>query len=173
AICGDSRLRGTVAARIAGPISGCGIAAPVKITQIAGITLTTPATLECRTARTFADWVTGSADPAAKRQLGSGISKIWVMGTYACRTRNNRRGARLSEHALGRAVDIGGFWLHSGRKITVQTNWGKGSAGAFLRDVWKRACGPFKTVLGPRADRWHHDHLHLDTSRRKGGTYCR
>ena len=171
-ICKDPRLTGTPVKNVVGPMPGCGIYAPVKLTSIAGIKLTTPATLDCPTARTVANWLTGVADVEARRTLGARITKIWVMGSYSCRTRNNRPGARLSEHAQGRAIDIGGLWLGNGRKITVSQNWGKGTAGKFLRTIWKKACGPFKTVLGPDGDRYHQDHLHLDTAHRKR-SFCR
>lgn len=171
-VCRDPRLKGLQKASFAGTIPGCGIGNPVRITEIAGIKLTTPATLNCRTARTFANWLTGVADVEARRTLGARITKVWIMGTYSCRTRNNRPGARLSEHAVGRAVDVGGVWLGNGRKVTVLGNWGKGAPGQFLRNVWKKACGPFKTVLGPGADRFHQDHLHFDTAPRNS-SYCR
>lgn len=171
-VCRDPRLTGTRVSNVVGAIPGCGIYQPVKIRAVAGIKLSSPATLDCRTARTFANWLTGVADIEARRTLGARIEKVWIMGTYSCRTRNNRPGARLSEHAVGRAVDIGGVWLGNGRKITIAGNWGKGAAGTFLRTIWKKACGPFKTVLGPGADRFHQDHLHFDTAQRKR-TYCR
>jgi hypothetical protein len=171
-VCRDPRLKGIQKASFTGTIPGCGIGNPVNVTEIAGIKLTTAATLDCRTARTFANWLTGVADVEARRTLGARITKVWVMGTYSCRTRNNRPGARLSEHAVGRAVDVGGVWLGNGTKVTVQGNWGKGTRGQFLRTIWKKACGPFKTVLGPGADRFHQDHLHLDTAPRNS-SYCR
>ena len=171
-ICKDPRLQGKPVDNVVGRIPGCGIYAPVKLTAISGIKFTTPATLDCPTARTVANWLTGVADVEARRTLGARISRVWVMGSYSCRTRNNRPGARLSEHAQGRAIDIGGVWLSNGRKVTVSQNWGKGSAGTFLRTIWKKACGPFKTVLGPGSDRYHQDHLHLDTAHRRR-SFCR
>ncbi len=171
-VCRDPRIRGVQNVTLVGHIPGCGIASPVSVREIAGIKLTSPAMLDCRTARTFANWLTGVADVEARRSLGARITKVWVMGSYSCRTRNNRPGARLSEHAVGRAVDVGGVWLGNGRKITVLGNWGKGAPGQFLRTIWKKACGPFNTVLGPGADRFHQDHLHLDTAYRRS-SYCR
>lgn len=171
-LCKDPRLSGTLQPDVVGQIPGCGIHRPVRLTAISGIKLTTPAVLDCRTARTFANWLTGVANVEAGKTLGARISKVWLMGTYSCRTRNNRAGARLSEHSVGRAIDVGGLWLGNGRKITIAGNWGKGTAGAFLRTIWKKACGPFKTVLGPGADRFHQDHLHLDTAYRNNA-YCR
>jgi hypothetical protein len=45
---------------------------------------------------------------------------------------------------------------------------------AFQREIRAAACGPFKTVLGPGADAFHDDHLHLDMAeRRNRSTYCR
>jgi hypothetical protein len=44
----------------------------------------------------------------------------------------------------------------------------------FLRGIHDAACSEFRTVLGPEADRHHHDHLHLDLqNRRNGSSYCR
>ncbi len=171
-ICNDPRLTGKPKVSVVGHITGCVIGRPVEITAVSGIRLSTPATLDCHTARTFANWLTGVAVPAAKKVLGRRITGVWVMGSYSCRTRNNRRGARLSEHAGGRAIDIGGVTLGDGRKVRVLQDWGKGNKGTFLRRIWKQACGPFKTVLGPDGDRFHQDHLHFDTARRRS-TFCR
>ena len=101
------------------------------------------------------------------------LVEVDVMGSYACRTRNNRPGARLSEHGLGRAIDIGGFRLADGRRISVKEDWGGSGEGKFLKALHRQSCGLFMTVLGPGADRYHHDHFHLDTARRNGSTYCR
>ncbi|MEO1494425.1 MAG: extensin family protein [Pseudomonadota bacterium] len=172
AVCGDPRLTGTMIPQVRGKNSACGIATPVRLTAVNGIKLSTPATVRCDTARTFADWLTKSADPQARADLGAPVSSVWVMASYACRTRNHRKGARLSEHSFGRAIDVGGFVLANGRKITLSDNWNKGTPGRFLRTVWKRACGPFKTVLGPESDRFHRNHFHLDIAQRRS-TFCR
>jgi hypothetical protein len=45
---------------------------------------------------------------------------------------------------------------------------------AFQRTIRAAACGPFMTVLGPGADAFHDDHLHLDMAmRRSKRAYCR
>lgn len=171
-VCGDPRLIGRMKPTVTGRHPGCLITEPVEVTAIAGVRLSTPATLSCRTARAFANWIMGVADPAARQMLGGRITRVWLMGSYACRTRNSLRGKRLSEHAVGRAVDVGGFTLADGRKIRVKSDWRRGAPGKFLRHVWKRGCGMFKTVLGPDGDRFHQDHIHLDVAFRKL-TYCR
>ncbi|HUF57523.1 MAG TPA: extensin family protein, partial [Thermohalobaculum sp.] len=172
-VCRDPRIDGTMIPQLVHPSWPCGIAQPVRINAIAGIRLSTPATLDCNTASRFATWVTGVLAPAARQQLGAGVETLWVMGSYACRRRNNIPSGKLSEHGRGRAIDIGGFWLDDGRKVTLAGGWGKGAEGAVLAQARARACGLFHTVLGPGSDRHHDDHLHLDTSPRGGEPYCR
>ncbi len=43
----------------------------------------------------------------------------------------------------------------------------------FLRDVHKRACKIFGTVLGPEANNAHRNHFHVDLAPRKYRNYCR
>ncbi|MGR3780677.1 MAG: extensin-like domain-containing protein [Albimonas sp.] len=170
-LCGDPRLLGRVQAPIDGP-GGCGIAAPVEVTHVHGVALTPPAVVNCRTARIFADWLERGPMREAPRTLGARISKVRVAASYACRPRNNRPGARMSEHGLGNAVDVGAFQLSDGREIGPLRSWGKGEAGRFLKAAWTSACGPFSTVLGPGSDGHHMDHLHFDSARRREA-YCR
>jgi hypothetical protein len=172
-VCRDPRLAGNPRPDIiaVGHLA-CGIDDPVQVTSVAGIRLSPPALLGCRTARRLADWLTGVAQARARAHLQAGIAEVRVLGSYACRTRNNA-GQRRSEHSRGRAIDIGGFTLTNGVEVTVAGDWGETPEGAFLREIWRQGCGPFATVLGPDADRHHRDHLHLDTSPRGGEPYCR
>lgn len=151
----------------------CGIFAPVRVTSVAGMRLEPPALLGCPTARRLADWLDGVVRVEATERLQSRVARVRTMGSYACRTQNRVAGGRLSEHARGRAVDIGGFTFTNGREISLVRHWGAGPGGAFLRDIWRKACGPFATVLGPEADRHHRNHFHLDTAPRGGAPYCR
>ena len=172
-VCRDPRLAGDPRPDIidVGDLA-CGIDDPVRVTSVAGIRLSPPALLGCPTARRLADWLTGVAQARARALLQAGIAEVRVMGSYACRTQNNA-GRWRSEHARGRAVDIGGFTLTNGAEVTVARDWGETPEGAFLREIWHKGCGPFTTVLGPDADRHHRDHLHLDTAPRGGEPYCR
>ncbi|MFQ5567823.1 MAG: extensin family protein, partial [Paracoccaceae bacterium] len=172
-LCRDPRLAGEARPDIidVGDLA-CGIDDPVRVTSVAGIRLSQPVLAGCRTARRLADWLTGVVQPRARAHLGAGIAEVTVMGSYACRTQNNA-GRWRSEHARGRAVDIGGFTLSDGTQVTVARDWGEAPEGAFLREIWRKGCGPFATVLGPDADRHHRDHLHLDTAPRGGEPYCR
>ncbi len=151
----------------------CGIDNPVAVHVVAGVALSTPATLNCRTANKLADWVENDAQNAVK-SLRSRITGMRVLASYACRTRNSQRGARLSEHALGNAIDFGSFTLANGTELSIEYDWRKASReGRAIRALVESACGPFGTVLGPNADRFHQDNLHLDTAEYRSGSYCR
>lgn len=170
-VCGDVNLRGDVLGVVEGN-GACGVTDAVRLRSVQGITLSTPATLECGTARALRAWVVTGLIPAVGNE-GGGVDSIRVVAHYACRTRNNQAGARLSEHASGRAIDIAGIGLRDGREITVLTGWNVGDDGRRLRQMWEAACGPFGTVLGPDADRFHRDHFHFDTADFRSGSYCR
>ncbi len=171
-LCGIAELSGERISRINGAGS-CGIANPVRVTSVGGIRLTgAQANVNCDTAKALARWVERGLKPAVGRQ-GGGIESMRVAASYACRTRNSRPGGKLSEHAKGNAIDLSSFTMRDGSTITVQDDWGRGRNGRALRQMHSRACGPFSTVLGPNADRFHQDHFHFDIERRRSGSYCR
>lgn len=172
AVCGDERLRGETLAPIAGRIQGCGVEEPVRITEVAGVRLSTPATVDCVTAGALANWVEGTVKPTVGR-LGGGVAGLEVFAHYACRSRNNQAGARISEHGRGRAIDIGAIVLKNGASIRVLEHWRDDQLGELLRAMHGGACGIFGTVLGPGADRFHQNHFHLDTARYRSGAFCR
>ena len=172
AVCGDLALQGEVVGRVPGRVQGCGIDQAVRLKSVSGVALSTPATVDCTTAAALKTWVERGMRPAVG-QHGGGVSSMRVVASYACRTRNSQKGARISEHGKGRAVDIAGFGLRNGTEISVLRDWGRGREGKILREMHARACGPFGTVLGPEADRFHRDHFHFDTARYRSGSYCR
>jgi len=167
ALCGDPDLRGEVLAPITGKVRGCGIKEPVRVTEVAGVRLSTPATLDCPTARALRAWVEDGLKPAVGRR---GVSELQIAAHYACRTRNNRPGAPISEHGRGRAIDIAGIRLGNGERITVLGDY---RSSRVLRQARRAACGIFGTTLGPGSDRFHNDHFHFDTARHRNGPYCR
>ena len=171
-VCGDRKIRGQAIARIQGRISGCGIAHPVKITEVDGVMLSTPATIDCTTAKALKSWVHNGAKPAVGR-MGGGIKSLRIVAHYACRNRNNKRGGRLSEHAKGKALDIAAIGLKDGTTITVLKGWRDRRQGPVLKRMHKAACGPFGTVLGPNANKYHQDHFHFDTASYRSSAYCR
>ncbi|MGB1179524.1 MAG: extensin family protein [Lentibacter algarum] len=152
---------------VPGKISGCGINDAVKISAVSGVAL-----MDCGTAKALKTWVETGVKPAFGRHAG-GVSSLKVAAHYVCRTRNHKKGARISEHGKGRAIDISGFIMKNGIEYSVLRDYDKGKGGKAIRATHKAACGPFGTTLGPGSDGYHEDHLHFDTARYSGGPYCK
>ncbi|MGJ3263959.1 MAG: extensin family protein [Salinarimonas sp.] len=163
--------------RLDGP-GTCGIDKPFEITALLDgqVRLRQEATLGCPATAATERWLAEIVQPAARLYLGAPVVEIGS-GSYACRTRNHRRGARLSEHAFGNAVDVMSFTLADGRTITVEDGWrGAADERGFLREAFVGACERFTTVLGPGSDGMHENHFHLDLARhdaRGERRYCR
>ncbi len=172
ALCGDPGLAGAPLPEIEGRIDACGVAHPVRLSRIDGVKLSQPATIDCGTARALSSWVRGTVDPILADR-GGGVSGLRVVAHYDCRPRNNRRGAKISEHGKGHAIDIAAFQLADEAEISVLEGWRNRKDRRLLKRFHDAACGPFKTVLGPDSDRHHRDHFHLDTARYRSSTYCR
>ncbi len=172
AVCGDVSIQGAAIGRVPGGAGGCGVENAVQISSIAGVALSTKSTMDCGTARALKTWVDQSAKPALSKK-GGGLREIKVAAHYACRRRNNSKTGKISEHGKGRAIDISAFRLADGSEITVLKGWNKRGSKKPLRRMHKAACGPFGTVLGPKANRHHRDHFHFDTARYRSGSYCR
>ena len=171
-VCNDRRLVGKRIARIPGRLPACGIERPVRITEVAGVALSSPIRVNCQTASALADWTERHAKPAARSAFGKELTGMKSVASYACRTRNHRKGAKISEHGKGNAVDIAGFTLAGGERISVLKGW-QGRGRDFLQQIWLKACSNFGTVLGPNADKYHRDHFHFDIAKHRGGPYCR
>ena len=170
-VCGNPQIQGESIGRVNGR-GACGIENAVKVRSVSGVTLSPAATINCATAGALNTWMRNTARPAVG-EMGGGISSLRVVSHYSCRNRNSASSGRLSEHSFGKAIDIAGIRLKSGSEITVLTDWGRGARGRALRQMWRGACGPFGTVLGPEANRFHRDHFHFDTASYRSGSYCR
>ena len=120
-----------------------------------------PATMSCALAARLDQFEREVVQPLAREELGRRVVRINHLGSFSCRTRNG--GGRLSQHALGRAIDIAGFRLADGSTIGVARDWpGSGANRRFLRHLARRACQYFSVVLTPDSDAFHYNHIHLD-----------
>lgn len=148
----------------------CGMPAAYAVTKIArGVTIAPETQLDCETVLATARWVRRVVAPAA-RVFGNEVrlTGIRQASTYVCRTRNGRPGAKISEHARGGAIDITTFEFEGRENLAVAPRQRKGSAAeAFQKAVRAGACLHFRTVLGPGADAFHDDHIHLDLANRR------
>lgn len=154
--------------------NGCEVRDRYSVSSLAGVRFSQAATMNCGLAAPLNTWLDGTVQSSAVDAFGERVVGIDVAASYACRGRNNARGAKMSEHGFGNAIDISAFTLESGRKVSVLADWnGDRDAKKFLRQVRGEACGEFATVLGPGSDSHHRDHIHLDLqNRRSGNAYC-
>jgi hypothetical protein len=158
-------LRGRSA--LGGP-SVCGAARPFEMSAAARgrVAMTPAALLRCPMIPQIERWTETVVEPAARMYLGAPVVEMKVAASYACRPINHQSGSRLSEHGHANALDVSAFHLANGRVVTVKAGWhGSADERAFLRAVHRGACDGFTTVLGPDADRFHHDHFHVDLAR--------
>ena len=126
----------------------------------------------CPLAETFAGWARFGVDRAAEQILGSRLARIETMGSYNCRTVAGSD--RMSAHATASAIDVAGFVLADGRRITVLRDWNSPDrqVRAFFATVQQSACKRFGTVLGPAYNPAHRDHLHVELGS-GGRSFCR
>jgi hypothetical protein len=149
---------------------GCGFDNAVRIERTS-LNVGQPFTLSCRSAVALALWEHHVVHPAALAHFSERVFRVEHFGSYACRNVYGRTDATLSRHATADALDVAGFVLASGRRISVERDWGSGdSDGQFLRDLRDGACRVFDSVLGPEYNAAHRNHFHLD---RGGYRMCR
>ena len=130
-----------------------------------GITPISPQGLRvaCPLAAAYVIWDRQVLQPAAREELGAEVTGVSSLGTYACRRMYGREDQRPSEHARANAIDLDGFRLADGRRVSVKDGWNGDPAEArFLRRLRDGGCKVFGTVLSPDYNAEHADHLHLD-----------
>jgi hypothetical protein len=167
--CPDLRAGFEAAPPVAGN-NGCGFQAAVRLKVIGGdrqIAFAQEPVLNCGFADAVADWIAIDVNAAATKVLGEELVAVHSGPGYQCRRRNNKPDGKLSEHALGNAIDVTAFEMSSGTLVSVEIDWQApdeetAPAGRFLRAVHAAACARFTTVLGPEADEHHISHFHLD-----------
>ena len=121
----------------------------------------------CAVAAALALWEWHVVQPAARRHFGRGVTAIDHFGSYNCRRLYGRDEGAWSEHARANAVDIAGFVLDDGTRISLIGDWrDEGERGRFLHEVRDGACDLFATVLSPDYNEAHRDHLHFDQAQR-------
>jgi hypothetical protein len=152
-----------VAARAA-----CVIDVPVRLRSIATqtrgateIRLPEEPVVSCQFAERLTAWLGKLVAPVIAGRMSADLRAVHTGPGYECRNRNGAATGKLSEHAVGQAIDISAFELSGGKSIPVKPD-GDETARDAVATVRTAACGWFTTVLGPGADEAHADHLHVD-----------
>jgi hypothetical protein len=162
----DLSARGVSYRPAAVPVSTdpCSVENPVQVTS-AEVPWNQPAVMTCGLADRVDRFLVEAAEPLAQRYLATSIVRLDHFGAYSCRPVMGQAG-RWSEHAAGRAIDVSGFLMKDGERVSVERDWWAGGPKSeFLHALAKRACDYFNLVLTPGSDKDHYNHLHLDIGR--------
>ena len=154
--------------------NACIITEPVKLYS----TLAVPSVqfpgepvLDCPFALALVKFIQERAQPLAEFHLGSPLGHIDTGPGFTCRRRYNKPDGKLSEHALGNAIDIAAFGFMDGRNLTVRSSSTMADReAAFFDATRQQSCTYFTTVLGPGSNEAHATHLHFDLGRSKGNS---
>lgn len=171
AACASLVQQNIMVAAAAPPIGGgkgaCAVPSPVQLSAVrledgTTVTLQPAATLRCDAAVAVTQWVREDLSRAAM-ELGGRLDTVKVAASYDCRSRNRIAGAKISDHGMGIAMDVGGVVLDDKRVYEVK---GNGLPMALQASMKASACSRFTTVLGPGSDGYHEDHVHVDLAQR-------
>ena len=105
----------------------CGLPAPVELKSIGSapkIVFDPPVEVNCAMVAALGKWVKSTLQPKALERYKSPVVRIIGGSGYSCRNIYNLPNAKLSQHALANAIDIGGFGFQNGRTIVVLKGWG-------------------------------------------------
>jgi hypothetical protein len=148
--------------------ASCVIEVPVRVksitTQARAVTeihLPEEPVVSCQFAERLAGWLGHLVAPLIAGRMSTDLRAVRTGPGYECRNRNGAATGKLSAHAVGKAIDISGFELSSGKFISVKPD-GDEATQNVIDSVRTAACGWFMTVLGPGSDAAHTDHLHVD-----------
>lgn len=149
---------------------GCQVANPLTVTSLgSGVRLTSEATLNCATTEAVALWVRDVLLPSARDDLHATPTGIVPGSTYACRSRNNQAGARISEHARANAFDVMSIEFANRPPLEIRARASGEPDEKYQKVIRQGSCAYFTTVLGPGSDASHANHLHFDLAQRRGG----
>ena len=135
--------------------NGCGWINAVRMSTAGGVRAGFDK-LTCEAAAALALWLEHDLQRVAQEHFGQRVTAVQSFGTYSCRDIIGNalwKGWR-SQHATANAVDIGGFTLADGRRISVKGSLARQRAGGALPESRARQRLPlFPRGAGPRLQR--------------------
>ncbi len=140
---------------------GCTLQNGVKLLR-SNLNLNRPVELTCPMALRLVQFEREVLLPEAQKLFGQSLAQLNHAGGFTCKAMTGN-GSRISEHGHGRAIDIWGFTLGDGGRISVAEQFrARGREGQYLREMNRAACRYFSVVLGPNSDAAHGKHFHWD-----------
>ncbi|MGE7138851.1 extensin family protein [Luteibacter sp. NPDC031894] len=150
--------------------NGCGWTDAVRLSAIGPARLASPVTLTCPLAASLVLFHRHVLEPAAESSFGTPVRVVDHVGSYACRNVYHRDQAPLSRHAQADAIDVTGWRLADGRRVTVAKGWSAPGEAGFLHALQADGCRYFGAFLGPDYNAAHRTHFHLQG---RGFGFCR
>jgi len=147
----------------------CPLSDVVRVRSFGRVSLSSSFLASCPLALSSALFINQQARPLTETMMGSSLSRVEHLGSFACRNIYHRPNARRSEHATAQALDISGFTLENGQRISVLRGWENATSGPWLRAMLDASCGYFGNALGPDYNAAHANHFHLWM---RGFGYC-
>jgi hypothetical protein len=142
---------------------GCTLEDVVRVDRLNSVAVSSSFLATCPLALSLAVYVRDYLQPAAQATYGESVRRIEHVGSYACRNVNHDSSGSLSEHAFADAIDISGFVLADGSRVTIGRDWTSSTrASQFLHASRDGACKVFHAVLGPDYNPLHQAHFHFD-----------
>ncbi|QNI04581.1 extensin family protein [Halomonas sp. SH5A2] len=152
------------------PVESCPLENVVRL-EASGVAFNRSFVASCPLALAWVMFERHALQPSAEVILDTQVRQVDHVGSFACRNVYGRESGRRSEHATAEALDVTGFRLANGERITLLNDWGNdGPTGAFLRDIRDDACDFFGNTLGPDYNAAHADHFHFGM---RGFRLCR
>ncbi len=148
-------------------VDGCELAGAIKLkgvqTFLGAVEVSGEPTMICRFASQFTGWVRDVGAPLTYAYTGEKLVRIETGPGLVCRTRYNKPGEKISEHAKGNAIDIASFVLADKTRIDIKESPRDSKTQRDLvRTFRATGCGYFTTILGPGSNAAHEEHLHFD-----------
>ncbi|MGB7803100.1 MAG: extensin family protein [Buttiauxella sp.] len=159
----QAKTRGLLTFRTVSDTSGnCPLTDVVRVQSFGSVGVSSSFLASCPLALSSTMFIHQRAVPLAQAELGSKLTRINHLGSFACRNIYNREGARRSEHATADALDISGFSFASQQQLSVLKDWkGSGKRSEYLRAAFDNSCLFYGNSLGPDYNAAHADHFHL------------
>ncbi|EMD1657230.1 extensin family protein [Pluralibacter gergoviae] len=158
----DANRRGWLSSRPVADSGGpCPLTGAVRVFAFGSVRLSSSFLASCPLALSSALFIQQRAKPLTLTLMNSELRQVDHLGSFACRNIYHRENARRSEHATADALDISGFRLADGRRITVARGWQASDSGLWLRALLSASCGYYGNGLGPAYNAAHGNHFHL------------
>ncbi|MDK9355675.1 extensin family protein [Lelliottia sp. V106_10] len=139
----------------------CPLSDVVRVRNFGPVTLSSSFIASCPLALSSALFIQQQARPLTKTMMGSDLARVEHLGSFACRNIYHRPDARRSEHASADALDISGFQLSDGQRVTVLSGWRNEKTQPWLRALLSASCDYYGNGLGPEYNAAHANHFHL------------